>query len=250
VNANHAVTSTDELGRAGARRRTAARRAGFSLPEMLVAIIIGATLVTAAVTFALSMGELWGFGAETRLFDQHVRGVTRFLENLLRQAVPPPGEQQAGLDQRATAVAEDVVAWRVPGGRAYGTEELLTFEVPESPGVFAWPEEPLPFVVCSLRVDPRDGLFLLWKSRLEVDFDDADPREMRISPFVTAISYFYFDDDEDNPQWEQLDQPRRTSARDLEVPDRIRLRFEYDGDVREVDIIMPGAMAGAGVPIY
>lgn len=227
----------------------AASRAGFSLIEMLVAVVIGATLVTAAMTFAFSMGELWGQGSEARLFDQHVRGVTRFLENLMRQATPPPAEEEAGLEQQDTALSEDPISWRIPGGRSFGNDELLTFEVSESPGVFAWPEEPLPFVVCSLRVDRRDGLFLLWKSRLEVDFNDADPREMRLSPFVTRMSYFYLDEeDENSADWEESEDPRRNSARELDLPQRIRLHFDYEGETREVDLILPNT--SAGVPVF
>jgi hypothetical protein len=160
----------------------------------MFAVAIGAMLIVAAIGFALSMGELWGNGSETRLFDQHVRGVSRFLENLLRHAEPAPQPPDSSV-QTATpeetaqqirqareagitlAEMQDPVSWQRPRGRNFSGDELLTFQLAESPGVFAWPEHPLPFVVCSLRVDRRDGLFLLWKSRLELDFEDETPRE-------------------------------------------------------------------------
>jgi len=72
----------------------AARRGGFTLLEVLLAIVIAAALLLAANFFVLSMGELWGRGSEERLFDQHVRGVTRFLEAFLQQAVVPTEANQ------------------------------------------------------------------------------------------------------------------------------------------------------------
>lgn len=234
-------------------------RVGFSLPEILVAITIGASLIVAALTFAFSMGELWGNGSETRVFDQHVRGVSRFLESMLRNAEAPPEEAQSGVgpqqapvlpeqQQAGVDLADPPIVWRKPRGNGYSGEELLTFQLPESPGILVWPDQPLPFVVCSLRVDPEDGLFLLWKSRLEIDFEDESPREFRLSPFVKSISYFYYDDSENNSSWESRDQPETASGNEKEVPVRIRLHFAYHGLERTSDIVLPGLVAG--VPLY
>ncbi len=223
-------------------------RAGFSLPEMLVAIVIGATLVTTAVTFALSMGELWGNGSEARLFDQHVRGVSRFLEQVLARAEPPPAEATSGVQAGQPRTEEQAIVWQAPRGPTPGATRLLTFQLAQSPGIFAWPGEPLPFVVCALRVDPREGLFLQWQSRLEVDFGDAPPRELRVSPFVTRIDYFYFDEAGANSSWEQSDRPRFDANRVELVPQRVRLTFEYEGETRLVNLILPGA--SASVPVF
>lgn len=224
---------------------------GFSLPELLVAVVIGAALIVTAVTFAFSMGELWGSGSETRLFDQHVRGVTRFLEGILQHAKPPPAEAASSIQAPSAETEDLLMAWQKPRGKSGGgiNEELLTFELPESPGVFAWPEQPLPFVVCALRLDSRDGLFLQWKSRLEIDFDDVAPRELRVSPFVTGITYYYYESEENQkPQWDERSDPRMGENRKLEVPQRLRLTFAYEGVTREVDLILPGV--ASGVPVY
>jgi hypothetical protein len=235
------------------------------LVEILVAVAIGGALLVTAVAFALSMGELWGNGAEARLFDQHVRGVSRFLENILRQAQPPPPPLQGGMQQQGRTAQQGAgaqragetpppaagdlpVVWQRPRGRDFSGAELLTFQLAESPGVLAWPEEPLPFVVCALRVDPRAGLFLQWKSRLELDFAGETPREMLVSPFVTAVSYLYFDDSPNDSRWEERPDPRMGAGRTLDVPQRVRLTFEYKGDERTVDLVVPGATAGA--PLY
>lgn len=247
------------------------RRGAFTLLEVLLAIAIAGSLLIAAVSLALSMGEVWGNGSGRRLFDQHVRGVTRFLDTMLRQAEPPPSqtedgslgdkqadaqeaqrEQQSGPAALGTQSGQEPVVWQRARGNAYGNEEFLTFELPESPGVFAWPEQPLPFVVCSLRVDPRRGLFILWKSRLELDFEDHEPRELLVSRYVTGIRYFYYDTDAANPAWEEEDRPRTGTvdgrAGELLVPQRVRLTFEYKGITEETELIIPSAKLG--VPVY
>jgi len=252
-------------------------RRGFTLLEVLLAISVGAMLMIAVVSLAFSMGELWGASSQPRLFAQHTRGVTRFLDNLLRQAEPPPEitsgvgdaqtaqqqqQQQGGqlqpapqpqqpgaANQNATAARTSLppVAWQQPRGRKYGTEEFLTFELAESPGIFAWPEEPLPFVVCSLRVDPREGLFLLWKSRLEVDFEDEAPREFKVSPYVTGISYYYYDTTGAKPTWVQEDTPRTTGGT-REMPARIELTFEYQGEILKTALVIP--TEPTAMPVY
>lgn len=245
-------------------------RRGFTLIEVLLSIAIAGSLLIAAVSLALSMGEVWGSGSGKRLFDQHVRGVTRFLDNLMHQAEAPPaqgsgsiGDAQSGVqdaqqEQREGPAAlgseagQEPVVWQEARGNAYGAEKFLTFQLPESPGVFAWPEQPLPFVVCALRVDPRKGLTLLWKSRLEIDFEDEEPREMIVSRYVTGISYFYYDADDARPSWEETDRPRTDTvegrAGEFVVPQRVRLTFEYKGEVRQADVIVPTAKLG--VPLY
>ena len=69
--------------------RAGRNRAGFTLLEVLLAVALSGMLLVAVNFFVLGLGELWGRGAEPRLFDRHVRGVTRFLEALMDQAVVP-----------------------------------------------------------------------------------------------------------------------------------------------------------------
>lgn len=247
-------------------------RRAFTLLEVLLAIAIAGSLIVAAVSLALSMGEVWGNGSGKRLFDQHVRGVTRFLDTLMRQAEPPPAlddttssvgaaqaeaqqaqqEQQNGPAALGTQSGQEPVVWQKARGNAHGSERFLTFELPTSPGVLAWPEQPLPFVVCALRVDPRKGLFLLWKSRLEIDFEDEEPRELLVSRYVTGIRYFYYDSDKATPSWDEEERPRTGTvngkAGEYLLPQRIRLTFEYKGDKQETDVIIPTAKLG--VPVY
>ena len=66
------------------------RSRGFTLLEMLLALALVGMLMVGLNTFVFSMSEIWGRNREPRLFDQHVRAVTRYLESELRTAGLPP----------------------------------------------------------------------------------------------------------------------------------------------------------------
>ena len=66
------------------------RRAGLTLVEVLLALALLSVLLLALSQFLLSMGELWGGNRRQRLFDQHVRAVTRYVEDTLQRAAIAP----------------------------------------------------------------------------------------------------------------------------------------------------------------
>lgn len=208
------------------------KRRGFTLLETLVALALTGLLMVALNTFVFSMGELWGRNTDLRLFDQHVRAVTRFLEHELRAAARPP----AGVADQAPIAVQEI---RTQGG---STETLLTFELFEGSRIFNWPGQPLPEVVCSLSVREGAGLLFLWHSRLEKDFADQPPRETVVSPLVSAVSYDYYDTNFKN--WKNETQPRRNAQGEYEAPQRLRLKFTYRTRSQEVLIMLPTVTQG------
>lgn len=212
--------------RFGLARRPARRASGFTLLEILLALALVGFVLVAMNTFVFSMGELWGRNAELRLFEQHVRAVTRFLESELRTAAFPPAA-------RAGTVPIAPKEIRPATG---STENLLTFELPQGSRLFTWPDRPLPEVVCSLQVRDRQGLQLLWHSRIETRFNDDPPRETTITPLVTSLAYDYYDPDFKN--WKSEPQVRREGDR-LLAPQRLRLKFTYGKLTRETVITLP-----------
>lgn len=219
-----------------ARKSASGRHRGFTLLEILLAMSLVGLVLVALNSFVFSMGELWGRNTDVRLFDQHVRAVTRFLEQEFRTAALPP----------AGRTATDPFAPQEIRMRTGGTENLLTFELPEGSRLFAWPEQPLPEVVCSLQWRDREGLWLLWHSRLEKRFDDDPPRETHITPLVTGITYIYYDPSFKN--WKDEPQLRRDSGNRLLTPQRLRLKFTYRKLTRETTITLPAA--GQGLPSF
>jgi prepilin-type N-terminal cleavage/methylation domain-containing protein len=212
-------------------------RRGFTLLEVLLAIMIGAWLTMSATILIFSMGELWGRGTDERLFDRHVRGVSRFMDGILRDASA----------SASSAGQTSAVWWEEPAGTEFNGEELLTFELQRSPGVLVWPGQALPNVVCSFQLD-RDGLFLLWKSRLEADYEDASPRRTRLSPFATDLEYFYYDGEAEPPVWDQSNEPETDSEGVPLVPSRVQITFTYEEESRTVTLVFP--QAPSGVPLY
>jgi hypothetical protein len=195
-----------------------------------------ALLLVSLNTFVFSMGELWGRNSEVRLFDQHVRAVTRFLENELRTAVLPPAAQ-AG----ATPIALEEI--QPQNGLA---EHLLTFELPSGCRLFTWPDRPLPEVVCSLQVRPNEGLILLWHSRLEVGFEIDPPRETVITPLVNALAYDYFDPDFN--RWTTETELKRDAQGVPLPPQRLRLSFAYDRMKTDRVVTLPAP--GQALPVF
>jgi prepilin-type N-terminal cleavage/methylation domain-containing protein len=209
---------------------------GFTLLEMVIALALIAALMVALNTFIFSMTEIWGRNREPRLFDQHVRAVTRYLEAELRNAALPPAA-----DAETPAFVPKPV--RLESGVS---EDLLTFELPAGSRLLAWPERPLPEVVCALTVRRDQGLILLWNSRLERDFPDDPPRELVLTPLATELAYEYYD--ADFKRWERVPALKTGTAGDLETPQRIRITFAFENLRREVAIALPAT--GQGLPIF
>lgn len=214
-------------------------RSGFTLLEVLLAVALGAIIMTVATTFVFSMAELWGAGANERLFKKHARGVSRFLERSFQQA-------SARYSQDANASAP--VFWMDWEGDGASKTQYLSFELDKSPGAFVWPDEPMPDVVCSIDLDPDEGLYLLWRSRLESDFAEDPPRKTLVSPFVKRIRYHYIDYTLENPDWEIEDQPKQNADQSYVLPQRVELVFDYKGEEIPRQLTLP--FGQKGVPIF
>lgn len=222
------ATIASRLGAGGRSSLGSARHpSGFTLVEILLSLALISVVLIAMNTFIFSMGELWGRNSDVRLFDQHVRAVTRFLDHELRSAVLPP----AAVPNSAPIGLQDV---RPQTG---ASEKLLTFELLGGSRIFNWPDRPLPEVVCSLQVRPREGLIMLWHSRLEKNFETDPPRETVLTPFATGIAYDYYD--AETTRWTTEQMLKMDNQGNPMVPQRIRLKFTYNNLARETVVILP-----------
>lgn len=208
---------------------------GFTLIEILMALALVALLLVALNTFIFSMSELWGQKTEPRLFDQHVRAVTRFLERELRAAALPPAA-------RANSTPIGLQEIRPQNGMM---DKMLTFELPAGSRLFTWPEQPLPEVVCSFQARPNEGLVMLWHSRLEKNFETDAPRETVISPLVSALAYEYYETD--TRRWTKETAIKLDPQGQPMTPQRLRLEFTYNKMKRESVVTLPAP--GEGLPV-
>lgn len=216
---------------------TAAGRRAFTILEVLVATALIGLVLVGLNTFIFSMGELWGRGSDARLFDQHVRAVSRFLERELRAAAFPPN----------TAPGAPAFAAKETRAASGLSAPLLTFELAEGSRLLVWPAKPLPEVVCALAVRDGAGLLLLWQSRLETRFEEDPPRETVVSPFVTGIQYEYYE--ADFKSWRSETSPRRARSGDgYEAPQRLRLTFRHGAFTRESTVSLPSV--AEGLPVF
>jgi prepilin-type N-terminal cleavage/methylation domain-containing protein len=209
---------------------------GFTLLEILLAIALVGLLLVAMNSFVFSMTELWGQRSEPRLFDQHVRAVTRFLDQELRASALPP----------AARAGSSPIALQEIRPQNGMMEKMLTFELPAGSRLFDWPERPLPEVVCSFQVRPNEGLILLWHSRLEKNFESDPPRESLVTPLVSALTYDYYD--ADARRWSTETTVKMDPQGQPMTPQRLRLKFTYGKLTRESVITLPAP--GQALPIF
>ena len=207
--------------------RPGGARAAFTLLEILLALALVALLLVALNTFVFSMGELWGQRTDVRLFEQHTRAVTRFLDHELRAATMPPAAKP-----NSTPIGLEEI--RPQNGMM---EKMLTFDLPAGSRLFTWPDRPLPEVVCSFQVRPGEGLVLLWHSRLEKNFDTDPPRETLVTPLVSALAYDYYD--HDTRRWSTETTLKSDSQAQPLTPQRLRLKFTYNKLERESIVTLP-----------
>lgn len=210
---------------------------GFTLVEVLLALVLLAALLTALNQFVFSITEVWTRRQEHFVFIQHARAVSRHVGELLQAAAA--SARQSGTTLGAAAPAE----CPLPQGRA----TLLQFDLPASDRVMVWAARPLPEVQCALGWTRDDGLVLYWKSRLELDFASAPMRPAVLSPYVTALSYDYYDETAES--WENKPELQRGPGDTYLAPRRIRLRFQRGKEEVEEIIPLPDP-AGQGVPAF
>lgn len=200
-------------------------RRAFTLIEVLLATALLGALLIALNYFVFSMAEIWGVGAERRLFEQHVRAVTREVETLLRTASLPPLANELPVFGREVRLDD--------GRRA----TLVTFELAEGSPRLPWKTAPLPDVVCGLTQQPGKGLMLYWQSRLEKDFDDAAPRPFVLSAFGSELKYEYLEGD--GSFWRVYDQLQRDNQGRWRMPQRLRLSFAHNDLKAEATVALP-----------
>jgi prepilin-type N-terminal cleavage/methylation domain-containing protein len=209
-------------------------KGGFTLLELLLSLTLIGMLLVAMNQFIFSMGELWGRGTDVRLFQRHVRAVTRFVDHTVGSTALPAATGVQAL------VVQEV---KLPDGP---TEALLTFELPEGSHVLPWPDTPLPDVVCALGWRRDQGLILYWHSRLETRFADDPPRATVLSPLVTGISYDYYNSNFNS--WQNYTVPQRDGSSQWQLPTRLRLKFGYGRLTQETVITLP--TASRALPLF
>lgn len=253
--------------------RTIRRHGGFSLIELLLSLGLAALLLTFAMTYVVSLSNIWINRVDNDFFRQHADGVTLFLNQAMAkarplavapknedrfendQATPPPAENQPNNPDQAGASGDsaqqrptklEAVRWDRPAGYSSFDEPLLTFNLAEAPALLTPDGPPMPGLTASLFFKKGEGLALLWHSRLQIEDDLDDLHSTLISPYLIGIEYAYYDREED--RWETTDQPKENDTRQFILPQALKLTFEHQDERIVTAVYLP--LTGQTAPLF
>jgi len=209
---------------------------GFTLLEVLLAILLASGIMTSVLLLTVGLGDIWQGTTPVRNMEVHSRQVVDFLKRGFRRALPveTDGLAYVFLDHSS-------------GDYSMTGTPMLTWEVQDSDGILSWQAQALPYVIYQLSVVKDVGLVLYWQSRLEVDFEEYVPRQTLISKYVSGIEYHYYDPERE--LWELEPEPRRNTERLYDIPHRIKVIFESEGeDPLAYMINLPNS--NGGLPVF
>lgn len=183
-------------------------------------------LLTGAVSWLVSLSQLWTQRNGTHDFDQHVEGVRYFLGRCVDQSQP------------LTATETNPVSWERLPGTTERDDPYLTVRLKEPPALLISGDTPLSGLYLHFTFDPDEGLSVIWHSQLEEIEKPEDTRRTLISPFVVGMEYAYYDIEKKT--WEVLESPKKEVETYI-LPDFLRLHFEAEanGQARTVNIFLP-----------
>lgn len=247
----------------------------FTLLEVILAIAITGFVLAAATSFVVSLSRIWIDREERHFFEDHVDGVTEFLNASFASAgmeiafeedndesttevdegteTAPPleasnptsdGETSENASEASNGgliiVSEEPIKWGTPPGFAEFRDPILNFKLTTPPPLLVnLDDAPTVGIDAFLYFEQDKGLSLLWYSLLQEDADDTDDlKRTEISPLVTAIKYIYWDGDFE--KWEVEDEPKEGEGNDeYLLPRFIKLIFEYQGETKERTLTIP-----------
>ncbi|MDP4694562.1 MAG: type II secretion system GspH family protein [Opitutales bacterium] len=256
-------------GRSSRFDKQSAKRA-FTLLEVILAIAITGFVLAAATSFVVSISRIWVDREERHFFEDHVDGVTEFLNACFSSAgmevalgdsttdnstntstegevrLEIGGDTSSG-DNEATSEnggllrssEEPVGLGRLPGSADY-EDPLISFKLIEVPPLLInLDDEPIIGIEAFIHFEDGEGLSLLWYSILQEEVEDInDLRRTEISQLVTDIQYVYWD--EKIEQWEVEDKLMEGEGdEEFLLPRFIKLTFEYEGETKERSLTIP-----------
>jgi prepilin-type N-terminal cleavage/methylation domain-containing protein len=218
--------------------RHLARKAAFTLVEVLLTLVLVAALLLAMNQFTFTITEAWTRSQDRLVFNRHAQAVTDYVTALLGRAA-----RQA----RASGTATNGLAlakMTLPQGA--GTAVMLQFDLPAGDRHFTGPGATLPEMSCALGWSAEDGLALYWKSRLELEFATEEARRTGLSPFVKSVGFDYFESA--TGTWTEKTEPESDGNGAYLLPQRLRLLFVRGDQQIEQVVNLPPA-AEEGVPL-
>lgn len=229
-----------------------------------MAVVLGGLILTAAASFVFGVFNITLMAEKEPMFEEHVDSTSRFIEYTFNAAIPSEdsdnsSDTQSGQsNSRRRTTTEDegssgssqngAVSWqRIPGETGLNPE-ALSFRLPGDLPILVDEEQAfLPEVQCWLVFKEDEGLLLRWRTDEMADEDDDATFTSVISPYVTSMTYWYYDSEDD--KWEDSDEVEEADEGGKRMPEFIALTYEHpDGREAKRQLILPASDSDYPLP--
>jgi prepilin-type N-terminal cleavage/methylation domain-containing protein len=214
----------------------------FTLVELVIAIGITGFLLSAVFLVSTQILTVWSEQAEDPLFDRHVDGLRRALE----ECVVETDEAAAGAGATAATAATGAGAVVSTSGRVRAASSVFTappreanvefatyLRISGSPPFLAGATWPLGFVHAWLVFEVESGLVLYWQTDDERRQAQDSARRLILSPWVENVSFSAYDPA--NDEWLEFDNPAPE-----QVPSGaavfMKIDFSHLGQTRQITL--------------
>lgn len=250
------LVATRPTGRASPPRGgfRPARRAGFTLVEMLLAMIVSGLILAFCIFQVVALAGVWMNSDDNDYFRQHADGVTLFLNNAFHNAeegaaAAAPADAAVGSEPSApeggagealipdAGPRQEPVRWERPPKYSEFDPPLLTFHLKEAPPILTNGGLRYPGLTCFLHFSRNEGLHVLWHSRLELVEEMEDLRSTLLSLWLTRLEYAYYDREEN--RWETTEEPKEDDNRRFLLPDALKLTFTHEDETITTAVYIP-----------
>ena len=227
---------------------------GMTLIEVVIALAIAAFILTSAVSFVVSITDIWSKREQRYAFYEHADGVSQFLKTSFRRSEIiensenlTNGETEAisqlsassksetqsvnsSLNKRNLEDERALIKWAIPKFSDISSNPLLRFQLRGITPILANEEGILPSEnTLYLYFEEEEGLSILHHSLFQEQFaSEDDYKRTLLSPFVQSIEYIYWDFE--NETWNIEESPigEVNSSDTYKIPHYLKLNFLYD----------------------
>lgn len=205
------------------KRKGGSMKRGFTLVEVLLALSIGMMVLMSATSLLYSMGKVWANEQSGGMFYQHANHLEIFLRQNFEKSIRP------------TTTAR--VRWERPPEWSEFDDPLLCFNLDESPAFLYQDGAPLYHLTCYIYFTKEDSLCFLWYSKQYEVESESDLYLTQISPYVTAMSYLYYDSDKE--EWNEAEIAEKERGGKWKLPQALRFTLTHEDEERTVTITLP-----------
>ncbi len=195
-------------------------KSAFTLVEVLIALALTGMLLTGLTMLTFQIMQAWAQQAEDPLFDRHVDGLRRVLEECVAETVDASDSQGArrAINSVLTQPPGSVNVSRAPYLRITGAPPFIAGETQPLGDVRGW-----------LVFEEGSGLVLYWQTDTERQNNQDATHRLVLSPWVTDMRYAAYENSAKS--WSEETDPNALST-GMSV--FLQLNLEHRGQTRRI----------------